>query len=982
MNRRLFKGSALNEHDFNTALAAELERCKTGWRGKISAERERVLDRGRADILVFPDGIEPVAVECAYEGTSNVDGDAIKRFNNEIKHFGRAILTAIAVKIPAQVRKLPNAAAVKKWLKNDNQLEYAAYFLNIDPRQKEIWDDGEQWGRFPEGAANQGYLSGTVRDLADLIELAATPQPVIAGVVKQAVQAVYGAVNVMETLLSQSAQESIAKAVGQPAGAHAMRVAACVWLNAMILQGRLAEADVKVNEGRAVKPAWGLQGRNSHDNLVTEWDLILEIDYRSVFRPASISWKAMDDINPAIALEVFNILSKAAKQVCTLRLEVTGDIAAEMFPLLAADRKETAAFYTKPEAAELLASIALRMLHHPPSKDGIYKIADFACGTGTLLKSAYRAARRKAEMNNDPAARKPDLFHRLYMEKGIYGADIQHIASHLAVSGLAGMRPSSYFEFSNIVCPPVTEGRTGSLELLDSKNPRLSNLLETIEGADGGKTEFIAKDNSFDLCIMNPPYTRAHGRHKKNPDTHEDKGGIFAIDGLSQADRKESAKRLKILGRNSKIYNGTAGMSNAFAGLADKKLKGGGVFAFVLPLSAANANTWIKFREHMMTGYDEVIVMSAPKSFSADTFSGEILVCARKRESGKEKSNERKFSVINLKRTPKSLMEAREMAKILSEHKTTESVSLGNENIASWLQTKESDLSIWGYLGVNNLDVAKIALSLKHGEFYGKKSRISFRPLKDLPIAMSVDFCSIGHVVGSDTRGAFAFTPAREGKEFLDASVWHAITKKQKRLIISPTHKGSVFPGREDIAKRVRTMKTRLFISRDLSLASQALAACSTATPMLGGRAWCGLQCEALAEKAYCLYLNSIFGLMLRWHYGNILQAGRVRMNLGDLRNFPMPDFAAKTPAAKRAREIANKRFPNIAGQDMLPCCFAWNDDVRKKIDAVVMDMLGLDIPPDEMQRIRRLWCSEMSVHGGKKSAMAALANPTDDSTS
>ena len=71
-------------------------------------------------------------------------------------------------------------------------------------------------------------------------------------------------------------------------------------------------------------------------------------------------------------------------------------------------------------------------------------------------------------------------------------------------------------------------------------------------------------------------------------------------------------------------YHGSAGMASAFAALADRKLKPGGVLALVLPLSVSAGTSWEKFRQMLAGGYTDLEVLSIAAngrdmSFSSDT---------------------------------------------------------------------------------------------------------------------------------------------------------------------------------------------------------------------------------------------------------------------------------------------------------------------------------------------------------------------------
>ncbi len=84
-------------------------------------------------------------------------------------------------------------------------------------------------------------------------------------------------------------------------------------------------------------------------------------------------------------------------------------------------RKNLGAFYTKPEAAKLLAALAIDRWDA--------KVLDPACGSGTLLVEAYQ---RKAA--SAPPMSREELHKRLV--DGIWGIDVMHFASHMTSMNL------------------------------------------------------------------------------------------------------------------------------------------------------------------------------------------------------------------------------------------------------------------------------------------------------------------------------------------------------------------------------------------------------------------------------------------------------------------------------------------------------------------------------------------------------------------
>ena len=69
------------------------------------------------------------------------------------------------------------------------------------------------------------------------------------------------------------------------------------------------------------------------------------------------------------------------------------------------------------------------------------------------------------------------------------------------------------------------------------------------------------------------------------------------------------AKSLKQYTKDT-CYHGYAGIASAFAALAHKKIKPGGILALVLPLSAASGQSWLKFREMIAQDFTGLTVLT------------------------------------------------------------------------------------------------------------------------------------------------------------------------------------------------------------------------------------------------------------------------------------------------------------------------------------------------------------------------------------
>jgi len=144
-------------------------------------------------------------------------------------------------------------------------------------------------------------------------------------------------------------------------------------------------------------------------------------------------------------------------------------------------------------------------------------------------------------------------------------------------------------------------------------------------------------DNTLDLCIMNPPFTR--------PTSHETAraAGVpvpsFAGFGNSATDQQAMSKRLRQLSQaisGARAGHGNAGMASNFVDLAFAKTKPGGVMALVLPFAVTTGGSWKGARDLLDRFCDDVTFVGlathggTDRAFSADTGMAEVLVVARK----------------------------------------------------------------------------------------------------------------------------------------------------------------------------------------------------------------------------------------------------------------------------------------------------------------------------------------------------------------
>ena len=217
-------------------------------------------------------------------------------------------------------------------------------------------------------------------------------------------------------------------------------------------------------------------------------------------------------------------------------------------------------------------------------------------------------------------------------------------------------------------------------------------------------------------------------------------------------------------------------------------------------------------------------------------------------------------------------------------------------------------------------------------------------------------------------RGPFRIHPIQGIASY--PILWGHDADRERCVLVRPDSEGAVRPGCEDRAVEAWRTASRLHFNRDFGLSSQSLAACLTPDPSLGGRAWPNFRPERDEwQELLALWANSTLGLMSFWWIGSRQQLGRSVLTISEL-----PGLMVIDPRAFSADKLERSRdlLERFSDAPLLPANEAYRDDARQSLDrAVLVDLLEL---PEEILspigNLRRQWCAEPSVHGGKSTSI------------
>ena len=982
-------GRRTAEKMFVRAFGQALRRLSAYWYAKpecVRIDEPNLLHTNKtselkADILIDDDIFPPIIIECSFDARG-ADRDAVARLGLETRKDRTRVVTTIALRIPQRFQKdhIPN---ITNLLWEGALITYAIHQLSEGTQQTSAYHVEQR--RWPQS----GFIKGNVFDLSSFLSLIRLPREEIGAVGERVARLVEDAADGLEAILLPEEQQEIARHLSQRSPLRGLRTVTLLWLNALLTQQRLAKQgieEVPIISSMSASPPNVIEQTEA-------WHIINRHSRNSVFEPAIEALQLAGKFNPEKTSQVLEKLIEATLEIETARLGLHINIGAELFPKLGEDRKEAAAFYTQPATAELLANLTIDQSLCTEEEWGdadLFRkryLSDLSCGTGTLLRAGYH---RVATLHEHAGGNIESLrrLHTAAMEGGIIGTDVSPIAAHLTMSSLAALGYGDPYGNTQIGWVSIggDKGQTGSLEYFATQ--RVVDLFSVGAGkfADNGAENAVyVPDASIDWILMNPPYSRTRGGLS-----------VFDIGGLSETERRDCQKRWKTLVRNEAVNN-RAGLSASFLALARQKCKPGGRVGFVLPLSAAFAESWAVTRRMIEQEFEDIIAITVAssgalgtRSLSADTGMEEMLFVGTKRRTHDRKGALSAANVycVTLRqpvlRTGEAGVIARSIQSALKQIKAssvTYSIRVGDDEVGQICTlTTKADGAPWNPLGVLHANLALTANALLEGIIHFDEHVVSIGvPMSTIGDIFEVGPTHdlIGHLSDRDPRGAFEFVPVASPVDAIgsDRALWKVDSRTQKYLTVSLTHKGMspIGVGSEGKREAMRQFRSTLFYSRNMRWTSQALLAAVTTYPGMGGPTWTSLQHDDKhVLKAFALWTNSTLGFLIHWTQGQRTHSGRSRTQVKALTRIPCPQL---NQIPKTRLEQAAAAFDELSTQPLLPACQSHTDEVRKKIDHAVLKMLDLtgDNVPETVATLRWLWCNEPSVHGRNRKALALL---------
>ena len=865
----------------------------------INTERSRVLeDGGQPDLVMYAPGRERVLIENKYDNPANVallEKQCQGRLKTNWLDNGNHVRLAIAVLSPqAQLDRMDDNTVSEALRTNTVVLRWSVWIGHNNPV------------RFP----STGWLKGGTQELAACIDRVGAEAGSEAHHADRLQQDLARAARIIAT------PASYGEILEQEPGMQTSRMAAAVLFNACLCQATLA-----AHYDTIPSPTQMMAARDVHQHTVLQaWQAILDINYWPIFGVAQKLLHALPDM--AAADRLLELLFKAVARM-------VGDpharsLVGRIFGALIADRKFLATFYTMPAPAALLAELAVARLPEIDWSDakavGQLRIADFACGTGSLLVAVYR---RLAERHMLAGGDVRNL-HRTLIEDTLVGCDVMPAAVHLTAARLSGEQPDiDYTGTKTFVMPygEVDKGdpgsiRLGALDLLhQDRQPALfgdGTIAATATGEDVHALVEVPT-GSLDLVIMNPPFTRSTGHEGTSVGVPR---AAWAGFGQTEAQQKACEKAWQQQVRRIqglKASHGQAGLATNFVDLAHAKLRDGGVLALIVPATMVSGPAWEGTRALLAQGYRDIHICTLAavdeasgkdsRAFSADTGMGEAVVLATRDASNRLETTARHF-IFNHR--PQSEYAAVETALGMAHCDGDKSVTLGNERIGQALDLPFGAVVEGHPSGVRFQSVVRTAGQLQKGRLVLAQLRNAI----DLPITRLANLgrrgpyhMDLNGMNRDEPRGPFDIHELSARSDYTVSDypcLWSHNHAAETRIRVLPDSESEVRPDMENKAHdrwegyRFRQGEliagaTRLHINRDFQVNSQALGACLTPTRALGGRAWPSFQPTPEGsndpnawEEALAIWLNTTLGVAGRWWVSNRQQRGRANLcNLG-----------------------------------------------------------------------------------------------------
>ena len=950
-----------NEEPTITSEVAPLLREKT-YGYTIESEQKPFVDSAKKpDIMVRRMGYETIAIEAkpyyknVQEGVDQIHEHFGRVLDDNWRGTSITLQTGMVIRYPEAASTKPQAE-LREFLEDSDEFEYCL-----------ITADGG--GNFPKG----GMVRGSLNDIATALSIGAVPAEKIKAASEKMDEGMRDAVNDIEQAIARRPALGVhlSNILGESVTTEACCKASLFIIDAFIFQDELAGKA----EFADVKPlnAYTPPKRIYYNKVIDDWLRILKVNYVPIFKDAARIIDQLHDYDERVCRTVLRKLWSTANDIVKHHRHQIHELAGEVFQELVADRRYVKANYTLPESAALLSALVCDDI----DPKNLPKVADYACGTGSLLNGVYKQVRRLYERKT--GASSSDI-HQEMLEENLAGSDIFPHATHLTFTVMASAHPEVALGATRVITAPYGkkgEGiyKTGSLELLDNQllwgefgDETVIIRGDEVETTVEMKHEF--PDGEMDIVIINPPFTRdgADPGWEDSKNTFQSEHHSEDVKKLLQAELRKKPQL--------RVYDKDAGLASAFIDLADRKLKAGGKLGYIVPLTMLSGDGWMKVRQMLAEEYHDVIVITLAGSsgfdmaFSHDTYMGECMVVATKGLG--ENTGRARF--VCLTSRPNSLLAAQTVASQIRGMQTTrrlegaphggDDIYIGDMHLGTVLDSP-IDKREWIVSRVSSLSLLQTAYHLKNGKLH----------LPLMEIGIPIPITTIGEVgkVGLDHRkikdpkfGAFEMRPYRTATQDGCDAFWKVSAEFQRAMLTMPDYKGKIRPNKEKSASEILLRNSRTHYHINLGFSSNSIIASWTEKPSIGVVLTNVRLTNPKQDAAWTLWTNSTLGLLCHWMNASKQQTARGQYARGRVQFIPTLDVRKLTDTQLKAAEDI---FADLKEVRMLPYNECAHDEWRHILDArLLAEVLGITDKETHiaMQELREKLCAEPSIAGTK----------------
>lgn len=902
------------------------------------AETIHVHGRHRPDVLFQLRGLR-VVIEGKFSDHPGAEqvvlDDARKRVRSGIAHI------AAAAVYPPGLRGTPTAKVLDVLRKS--QLKFR---IISETDEMEHWFEGDPASlmaalrRAQEALTKDDIVEQTAKSLSGRLD----------GVAKLWMGQ-KGACDRLSQILGLTPPKGEAPDKAEQRRETAAKVSALVLANAYIFQEQLAEGDGRMISLRKLERERDIVGATAK-----HWEWIWRnINYVPIFQLGDrVLQELPSNANSDIATRA---LLTGAIEICAKQAALRHDLMGRIYHWLLHHAKYLGTYYTSVSSATLLMKLAMaaqwKQDFADPAHLANFKVADLACGTGTLLMAAAQALsdvyiKLRADGDLPLDTRDMSTLHRALMENILHGYDVLPSAVHLTASTLAMLAPEVAFVRMGLYVMPLGMdhgiAKLGSLDFLASDSVKTQMALdyshtETIRTGAGFSQQTTAELPKLDLCVMNPPFVRSVGGNLLFGSLPDERGQLQA----------ELKRRVKKVGASA-----TAGLGSVFVALADRWLKPEGRLAFVLPAALVSGEAWADTRELIAARYHlETVVAShdaARPNFSENTDLSEVLFIAKKRAEGEPAG---RTTYVNLWRNPRSIHEALDLANRVVQVNAPVAVEDNGVTTVKGSGGKLGEMvtlpaaageEIWSGALFAQTDLLRVCWGLQRGELQIPGRRKVFT----LPLCPLDSLGSLGpdrkriHEGFKVTTTDWSPYPAFWGHE--SSSVLTIAQKSNAQLTVWLES-----PRGPNYGPHLWERAGRILLVERLRSNTHRLLAVGFSKKVLGNTWWAlnlNKKITVNREKALLLWFNGSLSLLLFFGRRVITQGAWMQMKQPAWASMPVLDVHA---LSRQQLDMLAKGYDRLSTQALKPLAQLESDPVRCEIDRVLSQVLGL--PPLDFVR-------------------------------